>query len=134
MNRYLLDTNHLSAYLDRHPVLETRIDAGLSSGDRFGIALPILCEYRAGVVLSRRHQRNMGRLRAAMTYLRFWPADQDTASEFAKLLQELNSAGKRLSQFDHMIAAIARQHQLTLLTADSDFQGVPGLGMENWLT
>ena len=54
MNRYLLDTNHLSAYLDRHPVLQPRVDAALRVGDRFGICLPVLCEYRAGIRLSRR--------------------------------------------------------------------------------
>jgi predicted nucleic acid-binding protein len=38
-----------------------------------------------------------------------------------------------LSQFDLLIATVARQHGLTLLTADADFQGVPGLRFENWL-
>ncbi len=49
MKRYLLDTNHLSAYLDRRPVLERRIDSALRASDRVGICLPVLCEYRAGI-------------------------------------------------------------------------------------
>ena len=49
MNRYLLDTNHLSAYLDRQPQIEQRIDASLQAGHRFGICLPVLCEYRSGI-------------------------------------------------------------------------------------
>jgi len=44
MKRYLLDTNHLSAYLDRNPILEPRIDGSLRAGERVGICLPVLCE------------------------------------------------------------------------------------------
>src|SRR5262249_25938922 len=45
--KYLLDTNHLSAYLDRQAALEKRIDTALRAGDRVGICLPVLCEYRS---------------------------------------------------------------------------------------
>lgn len=70
MTRYLLDTNHLSAYLNRHSALEARVDAGLLAGARFGITLPVLCEYRAGIAAGKRFQRNVARLRAAMEVFR----------------------------------------------------------------
>ena len=38
-----------------------------------------------------------------------------------------------LAQFDLLIAAVARQFKLTLLTADQDFQPVSRLRIENWL-
>ena len=38
-----------------------------------------------------------------------------------------------LTQFDLLIAAIARQYKLTLLTADQDFKPVNHLNIENWL-
>jgi hypothetical protein len=79
VNRYLLDTNHLSAYLDRHSSLEARVDAALLGGHRFGITLPVLCEYRAGIAAGSRFQRNLARLSAAMGIFRLWPADQQTA-------------------------------------------------------
>lgn len=133
MNRYLLDTNHLSAYLDRHPVLEPRIDARLRAGDRFGICLPVLCEYRSGIRLGRHYKRNLARLQAALAILRVWPTDEQTAVEFAEIFQELRAAGHMLSQFDLLIAAIARQHKLILLTADRDFQALSHIRIENWL-
>jgi predicted nucleic acid-binding protein len=133
LNRYLLDTNHLSAYLDRQPALEQRIDAALRAGDRFGLCLPVLCEYRAGIKLSRRHQQNLARLQTALTRIRLWPADEQTAVEFATLYQELRSAGRMLSQFDLLIAAVTRQHKLILLTADQDFKPVSRVKVENWL-
>ena len=133
MNRYLLDTNHLSAYLDRHAVLQPRVDAALRAGDRFGICLPVHCEYRAGIRISRRYQQNLARLQAALRVFRSWPVDEHTAVEFAEMFRELRSIGRMLSQFDLLIAAIARQYQLILLTADQDFQPVKGIQIENWL-
>jgi tRNA(fMet)-specific endonuclease VapC len=133
VTRYLLDTNHLSGYLDRNSQLEARVDAGLRGGDRFGISLPILCEYRAGIAKGSRFQRNLARLNAALEILRLWPANGQTSEEFGNLFQALRQAGRMLSQFDLLIAAMARQHDLTLLTADVAFREVPGLRVENWL-
>ena len=133
MKKYLLDTNHLSGYLDRKPTLEDRIDRALRSGDRVGICLPVLCEYRAGIRLSKRRRQNLARLQAALGVIRLWPADDGTAVVFAEIYQELRAAGEMLSQFDLLIASLARQQNLTLLTADRDFQAVHKLKIENWL-
>ncbi len=62
-----------------------------------------------------------------------WPIDEQTAVEFAELFQELRAAGRALSQFDLLIAALARQHDLTLLSDDQDFTPVKRLKLENWL-
>jgi predicted nucleic acid-binding protein len=133
VTRYLLDTNHLSAYLDRHESITQRIETALRAGDRFGICLPVLCEYRAGIRISRKYRQNLARLHAALAVIRLWPSDEDSAAEFAALFQELRSAGRMLSQFDLLIAAIAREDKLTLLTADQDFRTVEQLRLENWL-
>jgi predicted nucleic acid-binding protein len=133
VNRYLLDTNHLSAYLDRRAALEARIDAGLRAGDRFGICLPVLCEYRAGIRVSKRYRQNLARLQAALGIFRLWPVDEQTTVEAAELFYELRSAGRMLSQFDLLIAAVARQYDVTLLTADQDFCAVGRLRIQNWL-
>ena len=87
MKRYLLDTNHLSAYLDRHAPLEQKIDSALKGGDRFGLCLPVLCEYHAGIRLGRRYQQNLSRLNAALQIFRLWPIDEGTAVEFAELFR-----------------------------------------------
>jgi tRNA(fMet)-specific endonuclease VapC len=133
VNRYLLDTNHPSAYLDRQPRIEQKIDDALRGGDRVGICLPVWCEYRAGIRLSRRFKQNLSRLQSALGVLRLWPANEATAAEFAEIFRELRDEGRVLSQFDLLIAAHARQLDLTLLTADQDFQPVKRLKIENWL-
>lgn len=133
MTKYLLDTNHLSAYLARHPTLEARIDSAMRAGDRFGLCLPVLFEYRGGIRLGRYYQRNLSRLRASLTLFRLWPMDVDTSGEFADLFRECREQGRVMSQFDMTIAAVARQQDLVLLSADQDFKGVARLKWENWL-
>jgi predicted nucleic acid-binding protein len=133
VKRYLLDTNHLSGYLDRKPTVEDRIDRALRSGNRIGLCLPVLCEYRSGIRVSRRRRQNLARLQAALGVFRLWPVDAATTVVFAEIYQELRSAGQMLSQFDLLIASVARQQNLTLLTADGDFQAVRKLKIENWL-
>jgi predicted nucleic acid-binding protein len=73
-------------------------------------------------------------LQAALAIFRLWPADEQTASEFATIFQELRSDGSMLSQFDLLIAAITRSSKLILLTADQDFEPVSHLRTENWLS
>jgi tRNA(fMet)-specific endonuclease VapC len=119
--------------LDRRRTLAERIGKAVRAGHRFGICLPVLCEYRAGIRLSRRSRQNQARLQTALTFIRLWPADEQTAAEYAALFRELRSAGRMLSQFDLLIAAFARQYKLTLLTADRDFDPVERLKTENWL-
>ncbi len=133
MNRYLLDTNHLSAYLDRRTALPDRIETGLRAGDRFGISLAVHCEYSAGIRLSKRFAKNLTRFQTALGMLRIWPTDEHTAAEFAEIYFELRSQGRMLSQFDMLIAAVARQYRLTLLTADADFSSVQRIHIENWI-
>jgi predicted nucleic acid-binding protein len=133
LKRHLLDTNHLSAHLDRKAKPQQRIEAGFRAGDRFGICLPLLCEYRAGIRVGRRYRQNLARLQVALTLFRLWPTDEQTAAEFTELFRELRSGGRMLSEFDLLIAALARQHKLVLLTADQDFQAVSGGRIENWL-
>jgi hypothetical protein len=82
----------------------------------------------------------------ALGFSEIWPASQPQwrSSDFGLPItrqplnletcsQNLRRQGLVLSQFDILIASLARQHQLTLLTADQDFQGIARLSVENWL-
>ncbi len=50
--------------------------------------------------------------------------DQESAREFGKILASRKAAGRPMSQFDAMIAAIARSHGAALATRNTDdFEG-----------
>jgi predicted nucleic acid-binding protein len=45
----------------------------------------------------------------------------------------LRGQGRVLSQVDMMLAALARQHKLSILTTDRDFEALSDLTVENWV-
>jgi len=105
----------------------------MRAGHRFGVTLPVLCEYRAGIIRGARFKRNLSRLQGAMVMLRLWPLDERTTVEFASVSEELRAVARIIPAFDTLIAASARQLDLTLLTGDGDFNTIPRLRVENWL-
>jgi len=53
---------------------------------------------------------------------RILPFDEDAAPEFARIVASRNAGGRSISQFDAMIAAIARTHSAAIATRNtSDF-------------
>jgi predicted nucleic acid-binding protein len=46
---------------------------------------------------------------------------------------DLKRRGRVLSQVDMMLAALARQMTLTIITSDQDFTALPDIPTENWL-
>ena len=59
--------------------------------------------------------------------------DETDAELAAELQVSLRRRGWQLETVDALIAAVALRYDLTLLTADKDFQTVPKLQHENWL-
>jgi predicted nucleic acid-binding protein len=55
---------------------------------------------------------------------RILPFDEDAARAFAKIVATRDTAGRPISQFNAMIAAIARSHRAAVATRNTaDFQG-----------
>lgn len=58
------------------------------------------------------------------------PADLDTARIYGAIRAELDARGQMIQSNDIWIAALTRQHDLTLLTRDGDFARVSDLSFE----
>ncbi len=56
--------------------------------------------------------------------------DEETAQWYATVKFKLRKKGRPIPENDVWIAAIASQHKLTLLSRDSHFHGIEGLGTE----
>jgi predicted nucleic acid-binding protein len=133
MPSYLLDTNHLGIAVSRGSDLAKKIDASLLAGNRFGTCLPVLCEIEAGRRQVKNHQQYRANLTRLLRQFRVWPMDVATTRNFGDIHVEVKRAGRVLSSVDMMIAAIARQLNLTILTTDLDFTALPTIRTENWL-
>ena len=61
------------------------------------------------------------------------PLDDIVGTHYARLRTHLEQAGTPIGANDTLIAAHALALGATLVTADAEFQRVPGLRVENWL-
>ncbi|MBC7820255.1 MAG: type II toxin-antitoxin system VapC family toxin [Planctomycetaceae bacterium] len=134
MKWYLLDTNHIGVAVNARTDLALRIRNGLAQGLRFGTCLPVLCEIQAGrqqVSHPDEYQRN---LQALLRRVRIWPLDEVTTELYGKLYALVRKRGRALSAVDLMAAALAQQHQCTILTTDRDFEAIEDVvSVDNWL-
>jgi len=101
---------------------------------RLGTCVPVLCELEAGIQQTSDPEGLRQTLRSVLENIRIWPIDQVTAQHYGEVFLELRRIGRALSQVDMILAALARQMKLTLLTSDRDFEALPDVRTETWLT
>lgn len=132
MPDYLLDCNHFSAALRKVSPVRERIHQGRRAGHRFISCYPVLCELEVGIQQTPKPEENRRRLTQLSHQIRLWPLDADTSRFYGAVYLDLRRQGRALSQVDMMLAALARQHKLTILTTDRDFEALADLRVENW--
>lgn len=130
---FLLDTNHLGAAVRSVSPVRQRIRWMKSRGAIVGTCVPALCELAVGARQVRDPATYRKALSRLLAGLRIWTLDEQTALHYGDIYHHLQRAGYVCSQVDMMLAALARQLGLVLLTSDRDFDPLPGLAIENWL-
>ena len=119
--------------LEGNESISLRINALKNSGSKFSISTSILGELFFAVYASKRKEENLSQLKEFLEDIILWVYDATAAEEFGKVQSEQKTRGKPIPSIDAQIAAIARIHSLTVLTADQHFSLVNGLSVENWL-
>ena len=131
---YLLDTNHLSDAIKPVSRVRERIEQARHSGWRVGTCVPVLCELEVALHRVSRREPARRALDHLLTRVRIWPIEREVAGHYGVIFHELRNRGRVLSQVDMMLAALTRLMDLTLLTSDQDFEALPDLRRENWLS
>jgi tRNA(fMet)-specific endonuclease VapC len=91
-----------------------------------------LGEYRFGIAHSR-HQREYERwLEEMVSVCNVLEVSEETAVWYAELRGELKEAGTPIPSNDVWIAALCRQHTLSILSRDRHFDLVKGLRRLDW--
>jgi tRNA(fMet)-specific endonuclease VapC len=124
----ILDTNGLSAVADGDPSLEPI----LSKAAEIAVPVVVLGEYRYGIRQSRDRQRYEQWLAESLPNYRVLDVDENTAISYAVLRYELKRAGTPIPSNDVWIAALCRQHALSLLSRDRHFDVVRGIQRIDW--
>lgn len=131
---YLLDTNHVGHAVTPGSTVRQRITELRLAGIKVGTCVPVLCEIEAGIQQVNQADAYRFNLNRLLRQVRVWPIDNSTAVLYGVIHHDLKRRGRVLSQVDMMLAALARQMNLTLVTTDQDFAALPDVQSENWLT
>ncbi len=131
MSRYLLDTNACIALLrNDEPITQRVVFAGEG---HLWLCAPVKAELSFGVCKSQRVAENQARLHRFFVNLPSLPFDDDAAQHFGDIRAALACQGKPIGPYDLQIAAIARAHDLIVVTHNTrEFARVPGLMLEDW--
>ena len=134
-SRYLLDTNIISHMMRDIDGAASRKFREVVSTE---LSLPIYtsviveCELQFGLNRkpNERLNRAYDRIIGAVKVL---PLDSEVVPHYARLRAQLEAAGTPIGPNDALIAAHALALDATLVSADVEFERVPGLKVENWL-
>jgi len=123
--RLALDTNRLTDLFQG----DAKLAEFLGGGDEVWIPFVVLAEMKAGFLGGVRQIQNaallsnlLSRETVAILY-----ADRETTEQYARLFVQLKRAGTPVPDNDLWIAALAIQHDLTLITRDRHFDKIPQL-------
>ena len=129
------------------PVLDTSFLVDLLRGREEALALLAELEERGtalattpitalelyrGAHLSADPEGNLAAAKKILAALIVLPLDDDAAIVFGALSARLRSEGKRIGDFDQVIAAIALACDRVIVTRDGHFSEVPGLVVVGW--
>lgn len=132
MTRYLLDTNHVSAFWAQDATLHEQMSR--VSDAEYYLCTPSIGEMWHMVFNSTRVEYNRARLEVLLQQFPILDFDASAATEYGRLWTELKRRGRPIPVIDAQIAAIAIAHNLVVLTSDvRHFAHVPAVVFENWL-
>ena len=113
----ILDTNALSAWAEGI----VGVEAPLRSADRLVVPSVVLGEYYFGIRQSRHRRRYEEWLARYLPQTEIATITSATANTYADIRLELKHLGTPIPPNDVWVAALARQHDLAILTNDSHF-------------
>jgi tRNA(fMet)-specific endonuclease VapC len=125
---FLLDTNTVIRFFAHDPAVERRFDAN----SRILLPIFVLGELYYGALKSSLVDENCHRIDDFLGRVEILEATLGTAYEFGMLKTELERKGRMIPENDLWIAAIAREHELTLVSDDRHFAVVDDLRWEQW--
>ena len=124
----LVDTNIVIALFNE----ETTVERAFDGARVVSVPSIVLGELYYGAFRSVRVGDNLQRNQDFQRASEVLFTDEQTGIVYGRVKAELRAAGTPLPDNDIWIAALARQHDLTLVTRDAHFDAVNALRTERW--
>lgn len=126
--RFLLDTNIVIAlFAGEIPVRER-----IGQAEEVFLSNIVLGELYFGARKSSRMEVNLARIDELAGSVTILASDIGTAREYGIIKSILQAKGRPIPENDIWIAAIAKQHGITIATRDAHFREIEGLSIETW--
>lgn len=93
------------------------------------VSVVTLAELTVGVLMANDGDRS-ARLATLSAVESTWvplPIDVDVARQFARIVTDLRTGGKRVPILDALVAATAIVEQIPIVTQDNDYEAIPGV-------
>jgi len=95
-----MNWSHAGDFIDRRRGVCEHARHEVARRNRVGIGIPVLAELVYGLEQSASRDRNMQRLRTALSAWTVWPFDNKAAFEYGRLAAELKRIGRPMQQVD----------------------------------
>jgi len=129
---FLLDTDTCSAHMRRPAKLAHRF---IQYTGQIAISTVVLAELYAGAYKHSQVNRLLALIADLLQEVQVIDFDSVCAEKFGQVRGTLLAQGISVPTADLMIASAALVHNLTLVTHNTvDFQNIPGLRLDDWLT
>ena len=126
--RFLLDTNIVIALFAKEAVVQ----ANLADAAEVLVLSIVLGELYYGAHKSLRVAENVAKIDEFAASNSILICDTRTAQEYGQIKNALRAKGRPIPENDVWIAALGKQHSLTLITRDAHLREVDGLAIEAW--
>ena len=134
MNRALIDTDIISYYFKGDQDIIRNFENYLNHFDVIEISLITYYEILRGL-LSKNALKQLAVFEDFVTVNVVLPLSEKSVKISAELYSTLRFAGNTLDDIDLLIAGVAIENEMTLVTNnESHFGRIPGLKIENWKT
>jgi tRNA(fMet)-specific endonuclease VapC len=127
-NKFLLDTNIVSALLKGEAIIADNID----KAETTYIPIIVVGELYYGASFSSQIEKNTADLKLITSRYQTLSLDEETTIVYGNIKAALRKKGKPIPENDIWIAAIALQNDLPLVTRDNHFKEIESLSLVNW--
>ncbi len=127
-NRYLLDTNIISAWLKN----DIKIAEKIENSSKIFIPVTVLGEMYYGAQYSTKVHENIESISKLVQHYDVLLITENTCKHYGLIKASLRRKGKPIPENDIWIASIATEHDLILVSRDDHFLEIEEITLENW--
>lgn len=124
----ILDTNAVSALADK----DRNLMEVIATCSSLALSFIAYSEFRYGLLGSNRPDAGIRLLADLTASIPLLFPDQETLEEYANIKDHLKRTGRKIPDNDIWIGALARQHDMPVLSRDRHFDFIPGIRRLEW--